>query len=164
MSGEKQNLIQVAVDETASYVKLSGRATFTLAPDFKNFVVLQLEKNKQNVFVDLKECESMDSTFVGVITSLTIKYSNDDNAHLILFNASEHLIKILKTLGLLSVLNFSNSASDDGVSFADAEKTCSSKKELSETMLEAHETLSELNEKNALEFKNVVDYLRKEVN
>jgi len=164
MSDEKQNIIQVAVDDNASYVRVVGRATFNLAPDFKNFVDRQMENKLQDFFVDLQECESMDSTFIGVITSLTIKYSVDGSNYLKIFNLSEHIKKILNTLGLLNVLCISSTANDEGVSFTDAEKAVSSKKDLTLTMLEAHETLSAINEKNALEFKNVVDYLRKEVN
>ncbi len=164
MSEEKENVIQVAVGENASYIKVIGRATFNLAPDLKNFIERQMEKKLQDFFIDLKDCECMDSTFVGVITSLAIKYSTDNGNYIKLFNLSEHLIKILNTLGLLNVLCIFNTASDEGVSFTEAEKTGASKKELTETMLEAHETLSAINEKNALEFKNVVDYLRQEVN
>ncbi len=164
MSEEKQNIIQVAVDKNSSFVKVSGRATFSMAPDFKSFVERQMENKMQDVLVDFKECESMDSTFIGVITSLTIKYSEKRVTHLKLLNLSEHLIKILKTLGLLNVLTISNSKSDEEISFDDVEKVDNSKKNIALTMLEAHEILSSLNEKNAVEFKNVVDYLRKEVN
>ena len=164
MSGGKQNIIQVAVDENVSYVRVSGRATFSMAPDFKNFVERQMETKMQDVFVDLKECESMDSTFIGVITSLTLKYSEKGKLHLKLLNLSDHLKKILKTLGLLNVLRISNAKKDEEVSFDNLEKADNSKKNIALTMLEAHNMLSSLNEQNALEFKNVVDYLRKEVN
>ena len=164
MSEEKQNNIQVAVDENSSYVKIIGRATFSMAPDFKSFVEKQMELKLQDVWLDLKKCESLDSTFIGVITNLTIKYSENSVTHLKLLNLSEHLIKILKTLGLLNVLTISNSKSEEEISFEDVKKTDNSKKNIALTMLEAHEMLSSLNEKNALEFKNVVEYLRKEVN
>jgi len=164
MLGEKQNIIQVAVDGNSSHVKVFGRATFGIAPDFKNFVERQMENKKQKVFVDLEECESMDSTFIGVITSLTIKYSQKGIPHLTLLKLSEHLIKILKTLGLLNVLSISNSKSAKEISFEEVKKADNSKKEIALTMLEAHEMLSSLNDKNELEFKNVVDYLQKEVN
>ena len=164
MSDEKQKIIQVAVDGNSSYVKVSGRATFSIAPDFKKFVERQMKKKSQDVFVDLNECESMDSTFIGVITSLTIKYSEKGITHLKLLNLSEHLIKILKTLGLLNVLAISNLKNDEEINFGDVKKTDHSKKNIALTMLEAHEMLSSLNKQNELEFKNVVDYLRNELN
>ena len=164
MSNGKQNIIKVAVNENTAYVKIFGRATFNLAPDFKNFVERQMVRKLREVLVDFEECESVDSTFIGLITSLTIKYSVDGKFYIKLFNLNEHLIKIIKTLGLLDVICISKSLSDEDVKFSETEKTNASKKDIATTMLEAHKVLSNINEQNELEFKNVVDYLRKEVN
>jgi len=160
---DSTDFIEVAESEYTAYVKIHGKGTFKLAPDFKNFVEQEIKKNMRGILVDLYSCETLDSTFIGTITSLTIKYRNENNRRIRLFNVSKHIRSILKNLGLLNVLDIYNDENDGSAKFKNIIKKEHSKVEIADLMLDAHETLASLNEKNAAEFKNVVEMLSKQV-
>ena len=157
----QKNYIEVAESEHTAYIKIHGKATFKLAPDFKDFVEWEMKKNVRGVLVDLYECETLDSTFIGTITSLTLKYKNGNKSRIRLFNVNKHILSILKNLGLLSILDIFEKETNLTPDFSIIDHKGKSKVEITSLMLDAHETLASLNRKNAAEFKNVVDMLRK---
>lgn len=154
------DFIEVAETEHTAYVKIHGKGTFKIAPDFKAFVEQMIKKNVRGILIDLYSCETLDSTFIGTITSLTLKYRK---SRIRLFNVSKHIHCILKNLGLLSVLDIFREENIDTAKFENISATNSSKVEIADLMLDAHETLASLNDKNAAEFKNVVEMLSKTV-
>ncbi len=156
-----KNYLEVAETENTAYVKIHGKGTFKLAPDFKDFVEREMAKNFRGVLVDLYSCETLDSTFIGTITSLTLKYSKDKKSRIRLFNVNNHIRSILKNLGLINILDIFDENANDTPNFSSYNHKDKSKVEIAGLMLDAHETLASLNEKNAAEFKNVVDMLSK---
>ncbi len=157
------DFIEVAETEHTAYVKIHGKGTFKIAPDFKGFVEQMIKKNVRGILIDLYSCETLDSTFIGTITSLTLKYRNNNKSRIRLFNVSKHIHCILKNLGLLSVLDIFCEENIDTGKFENISATNKSKVEIADLMLDAHETLASLNDKNAAEFKNVVEMLSKTV-
>ena len=65
--------IEVAETPTTAYVRVRGRATFKVAPAFRDYVSGEIERGKHGVLVDMTECVSVDSTFVGTLTSITLQ-------------------------------------------------------------------------------------------
>ncbi len=160
---DSNDFIEVAETEHTAYVKIHGKGTFKIAPDFKAFVEQMIKKNVRGILIDLYFCETLDSTFIGTITSLTLKYRNNNKSRIRLFNVSKHIHSILKNLGLLSVLDIFREENIDTAKFENISATNSSKVEIADLMLDAHETLASLNDKNAAEFKSVVEMLSKTV-
>ncbi len=154
--------IEVAETEHTGYIRLSGKATFKLAPDFKDFVVYEMKKGKRGILIDFSDCETIDSTFVGTITSLSLTYNNKNNNQIKLFNVNDHILSILKNLGLINVLDISNSVNNEETDFKSLKLVKREKVEIANLMLDAHETLASISEENAVVFKNVVEMLRRE--
>jgi len=153
--------IEVAETAHTGYVRVRGRATFKLVPDFRDFVAREISQGKRGVLVDLSACETLDSTFVGVLTSLTLRCRRQGGTSVKLFNVSDHLLDILNTLGLLRVLDIVEAADIQSLPFQQLATAAHSKIEVARLMLDAHETLAGLNEENAAQFKNVVEFLSK---
>ena len=160
---DSNDFIEVAETEHTAYVKIHGKGTFKIAPDFKEFVEQMIKKNVRGILIDLYSCETLDSTFIGTITSLTLKYRNNNKSRIKLFNVSKHINSILKNLGLLCVLDIFCEEKNDAPKFENISSSNKSKVEIADLMLDAHETLASLNDKNAAEFKNVVEMLSKTV-
>lgn len=162
-SDNSHDVIEVAEHEHTAYIRIRGRATFKLANDFRDYVTRQIEQEGRGILVDLSECTTLDSTFVGMITSLTLKYRREDAARITLFNISPHVSEILETLGLLKILDTVKAEHDDELAFAEIAHGSHTKINIAKLMLDAHQTLARIKDDNALEFKNVIDYLEKQV-
>lgn len=158
---QTSDLLEVAETATTGYVKVHGHATFQQAGDLRDFVHAQLAARHSGVLVDLDNCSSVDSTFVGTLTSLTMKYRRTGLGCLKLFNVRPRVREVLATLGLTRVLEICDDAGNAAAANYSVLATAPrSKIDIARLMLTAHETLAQLNEQNAVEFKNVVDYLR----
>jgi len=157
------DIIEVAEYEHTAYIRVRGRATFMLASDFKQYVSLQVETRQRGVLIDLSECETIDSTFIGTITSLSLKYRKTHPGCVKLFNISTHVREILNTLGLIHILDVVSGNENESVSFSEMTPGDHSRVDVARLMLDAHQTLSGVSKENTLEFKNVVEYLQKQI-
>ena len=160
---DSNDFIEVAEAEHTAYIKIHGKGTFKLASDFKDFVKQEMGKDIRGILIDLYSCETLDSTFIGTITSLTLKYRKNNKSRIRLFNVSKHIHSILRNLGLLCVLDIFNEEKSADTKFENISGTDRTKVEIIDLMLDAHETLASLNSKNAAEFKNVVEMLNEAV-
>lgn len=161
MIGHSNNRIEVALANNTAYVKIYGRGTFQTVADFRDFVKKSLDDGC-GVFIDLANCETLDSTFIGTLVALGMGSKKDGESRLKLFNVSDHVKNILTTLGLLNILDIRDSVPSGGGEFSTLESTAHDKVEITDLMLDAHLTLSRLNERNAVEFKDVVEFLRQQ--
>ena len=157
---QNHDRIEVADTPSTAYVRIHGRATFKTAPDFRDFALHEVELRRHGILVDLGDCESLDSTFVGVLTSLTLRMKRTGAGVLKLFNMNDHLFEILRTLGLLSVLDVASGPLIPSAAYSQLVTGQHDKVDIAHLMLDAHETLASLSDRNAVQFKDVVIYLR----
>lgn len=75
----------------------------------KDFILKNMEQGIVRVYIDLSECDSMDSTFMGVITGISKSLLNKGSEKLNLINISPHNFKLLDTLGLTVFFNIKES-------------------------------------------------------
>lgn len=158
--------LQAAVDGTTVFVRVTGRGSFKISATLKQFITEMISKQTvATVALDLAECIGMDSTFMGVLAGLSGRLKKSGQT-LELINLSEKNIRLLATLGVDQVIaHYSHS---HGHEMPVQEPTqiptaSTTKKELAETALQAHETLVELNEENRPRFKRVIEYLKADV-
>lgn len=159
---QNTNFLEVAIAGDTAYLRLHGRITFEHAPAILSFISHARDQGVKGFLIDMSACVTLDSTVIGIITSQTLRQKNEGR-RIILFNLSEHVREILTTLGLEKVLEIADRKSCPTLPFERAEDQKTSKIEISRIMLDAHETLSEINQENAVEFKNVVTYLRQKL-
>ncbi len=157
--------LKVAVCNQIACIKIFGRANFTSSLDL-NKLVTELWGHNYNHFVfDLTDCLAMDSTFLGVMSGLGLKFYGNGNgngdAHLIeLVNPNPRLAEDLDNLGVAHLFKISEHSEHlcdkfepltcmEGVKPADITRTC----------LKAHQTLIDINPANERKFKDVTQYL-----
>jgi anti-anti-sigma regulatory factor len=162
----------VAVNEDTGLVKVHGRGTFKISGSLKNFGLAALESGCRDLVLDMSDCVGMDSTFMGVLAGLSAEQRNRDLGRMILFNLSEKNRGLLATLGLDHVVQASLAGAPPSdlpeaarhmdqmeALPVEAEKTS----ETAKTMLEAHENLVDVTPDNYPRFKDVLQFLREDV-
>ncbi len=160
----------VAVKAAFALIKVSGRATFKLAPSLKRFCMNALDHGCRQIIFDMEECQGMDSTFMGVLAGVAIHPGGGD-AKVIVINLSPRTHEMLVTLGLERVLEchalneplpelkqrLAAALHLEGLE-DDNDRVLSLT-----TMLQAHQHLVDIDPENLARFRDVLTYLNQEV-
>ena len=161
--------LSVCVEEKNAWVKIAGRACFNSSVDFKTLVNGLSQKGFSRFVLDLTDCPLMDSTFLGVLAGLGLKFdavrNGDAHPTIELLNPKPRIIDLLENLGvshLFKVLNCDELANGRmepvGPALAKPDR-----KEISRTCLEAHQTLMDINPANVPKFKEVAQFLAEDL-
>src|SRR5437868_4714977 len=94
----------VWVGEKNVCIKIAGRASFSSSLDFKTLVNGLLQKGYSRFVLDLTDCLLMDSTFLGVLAGLGLKFGAARNGNSLpcieLLNPNARIIDLLDNLGV----------------------------------------------------------------
>ena len=160
---EKTN-VSISRSNDGYSVVVDGRATFECSPPIRSLANNLASDAVRRVTIDLKTCSWMDSTFMGTLAILGLNAKKNE-VILNVLNADEKNIKLLKELGIYKLFVF---GPGDPPSSSEASKEAISplgdkKQEVAKTVLEAHETLMSMDEKNVSKFKKVVELVKKDI-
>lgn len=146
-------------------VRVQGRATHLEAPELRYIhQETQREDPSAQYIVDLDECTTMDSTFMGTLASMGISQREKTGKKLIVLNIGDHVLYLLNTLGLKFILDLRQPSQSEGsvsdVQFTPARAPQISPVERIVMMIEAHEKLVDVNGQNEVKFEGVLNSLR----
>lgn len=167
---KSENLTAAYIGHTA-VIRVEGRGSFKISPPLKQFVhQIISNQSAESILIEMSNCTGMDSTFMGVIAGIAC-YIKSRTVTFQLINLSEKNKKLMVTLGVDRVVNYSMTASDEqtalfqqlDASSQTLEADMSNKLEAAKTTLEAHETLVDINPENLSKFKSVLEYLQDDV-
>jgi len=154
--------IDICQKSTMICVKCKGRLNFQYTGDFSLYVK-ELNIAKINkVIIDLKECEGMDSTFMGVLCSLGLK-AMKSKIPAIIYNANKNNTYLLDGLGLSPLFKFENGDTDYFEKISDFSSKETDKIKLAEAIIQAHETLEDVDPANIPKFENVIKYTKEDL-
>ena len=163
------NLTAASVDHTA-VIRVEGRGSFKISPPMKQFIHKAIDVHSaERILIDMSGCIGMDSTFMGVIAGIACYIKSKPNVQFKLINLSEKNKKLLVTLGVDRVVDYSLSTTDDekdliaNLNGETLEPDPTNKLEVATTSLLAHETLVDINPENYGKFKSVVELLQDDV-
>ena len=159
--------IQVGVCGPSVWVKVNGKGSFLNSDNSKEFAYEMCNRGYREFVVDLADCATMDSTFMGTMATLALGLREGDG-HLHNVHCGSRNQQLLSELGLDRLIDIdANSGSppdcDPLQQTLDALSPEERKKAQAKTMLEAHEALCEAAPENTLRFKDVLDFLRQEL-
>jgi anti-anti-sigma regulatory factor len=149
-------------------VKVEGKGSFLNSDNLKEFAREMLDQGYREFVVDLADCATMDSTFMGTMARLALRLRELGHGHLRIVHCGTRNQQLLSGLGLDRIFDIDA----DGGSPPDCgplEQTLvpqspeERKKTQTETILEAHEALCEAASQNILRYKDVLDFLRQEL-
>ncbi len=152
-------------------VRINGRGTFQNSVPFRQLADHLRERGKPRDFiVDLIDCQTMDSTFLGGLAAVSIAQKRGGRAPIVVVNANTQVRRLFKTLGLMQVLDVADDprsreaviaeACHKEMSDAPVSGTVSHKDQIAHT-LEAHKILCDIDDENHTRFQTVIEYLEK---
>lgn len=153
--------IFLAFENGECHIKVKGRANFECSPPLRG-MANNLENNKISAMtIDLSECSGMDSTFMGMLAMIALKVKQLGITATIL-NAGETNMKLLAGLGLQKLFKFENNLPQNNINWTEGTKNAT-RIETAQTVLDAHETLMTVDDENIKRFKNVVEFIKKDI-
>lgn len=158
------NTVYTALSKDTVWVRVIGKGTFQNSHPIKKWLLDRIEAGCLGVFIDLGECISMDSTFMGIVTGISLRMKKLGRGLVTLINVSAHNIRLLETLGLDKFLTLKEKY--------DVNSTFTweilpieplDKIAITKHMLEAHDQLMDTGGLAAKQFKNVYKLLKEEL-
>jgi len=165
-------VISVAVVEQTAFIKLPPRANFTSSVEFKTLVTELRPRGVDHFVLDLGDCITMDSTFLGVLAGLDLSFSDGTDPfaadghklRLDLLNPNQRIADLLDNLGVVHLFNVLYQANPCTAIFEPMnDRPLPSKEEVSRNCLEAHEVLMRVNPDNIPKFKDVAAFLAEDL-
>jgi anti-anti-sigma factor len=154
------------------WMRVEGKGSFVNSVQVKRCFQTMMEQGTRHFVVDLERCPIMDSTFLGTLTGAALHLRELGEGEVCILNANTRNQQLLSSLGLDHILEVDNSGTKYNVEreAVNAELgTCEqpvdaiNKVEQAEHVLEAHEALTRANTENAGRFRDVIEFLEKEV-
>jgi anti-anti-sigma factor len=166
------NNLSVCVGEQVVCIKIEGRANFTSSVDFKTLVNSLWQQGHHHFVLDLTDCMLMDSTFLGVLAGLGLKFTNGEvkdpcqTTPIELLNPSARIADLLENLGVAHLFHTvaGKPQGEDGKLVPVEQPAANATKtDISRTCLEAHKVLMEINPANVARFKDVAQFLAEDL-
>lgn len=141
------------------------------SPLMKAFGDERIEADESMIVIDLEDCAGMDSTFMGTLAGMASRLSAKKGA-LQIADAGERNRRSLEDLGLDFLMEIDPPSADwreklseirEDLTEVDSVSAAMDQGQRAKHVLEAHEVLSNMNDKNAREFANVVGMLKTQV-
>ena len=147
-----KNFIRVARTTNAVFVGVVGQGNMNNSGTFRAFADRMVSAGYRNFVVDLAECRGMDSTFLGILFSITQVPSGSDPTDLIVVNPGPANVKLLEGVGLAEVVKVKREPTKiPSLSYEILEDNPDPARRL-QTIREAHENLLRLDRKNEEQF------------
>jgi anti-anti-sigma factor len=152
-------------DDAAIYVRATGHVTALVCPPLKAAVFERLDADPpiEKVYIDLSNCEYMDSTFLGLIVGTQKRFGRLSGSpriasrSIVLLNVNEACKGLLLTIGVLGMVELS----DDRIPFpAELERLSGEARASARFLLDAHEELSDLSVDNRKRFATLTTVLK----
>jgi anti-sigma B factor antagonist len=159
----------VSVADQVAIIKITGRANFASSVNFKLLVNELRDSGFKNFVLDLSECITMDSTFLGVLAGMALKLSDNPKPNsclcLQLLNANQRISDLLENLGVSHLFHPVTGNVPAGAVYDPAAQAAATptREAISETCLEAHKTLMAINPDNVPKFKEVAQFLAEDL-
>jgi len=169
----------VAIVDHAAIIKINGRANFTTSVTFKRLFTELRQRGFDSFILDLGECLTMDSTFLGVLAGTALKLNERTNGAvrpfdhptlpvpcpLRLVNPNQRVTDLLENLGVSELFRTlcREYAPASENQLTPAAEVSASREEVSRTCLEAHQLLMQLNPENISKFKDVTQFLAEDL-
>ncbi len=153
------------------WIRVEGRGTFQNSLYLKRVLQQTMKAGVKHFVIDLERCPMMDSTFLGTLTGAALRLREAEEGSLSVLNANDRNDQLLESLGLDHLLDVDR----EGKAWPEERRRAAGliahcrdvgsppAEDQTEHVLEAHQALAEVSDDNACRFKDVIEFLEKEV-
>jgi len=160
--------LSVALHEGRGIICVRGRATFKVSPSLKEFASAAIDEGVSSVIFDLARCESMDSTFMGVLAGLALRLRKEADGRVTVVNLTPRTSGLLEQLGLDHLLHCATAEEAVAIvrqimpnaDLSELGEGESDERKALDTMLTAHQDLVDACPDNLVKFTDVITYLK----
>jgi anti-anti-sigma regulatory factor len=150
------------------WVRVQGRGSFLNSGSVKEFAREMVKRGYREFIFDLENCAMMDSTFMGTMAGMALRLKELGQGRLHVIHCGERSRELLSGLGLDQIFDIhANGAVAPQCQLlkknGEGEKSEAQKREQADTMLAAHEALCAATPENLTKFKDVLEYLRQDL-
>lgn len=142
------------------WIRVEGKGSFQNSAALKDFSRKMLDEGRRQFIVDLKNCPSMDSTFMGTLAGLAMRLRKTEEGNLWVLNRNERNADLLAGLGLDVLFSDRPLPARLGGGSAEAVHHPADKASTREAMQDAHAACVAVDPQNEEKFKDVLEYLR----
>lgn len=163
--GQAETISFAKLPENIIVVRITGRGSFHNSMELRRLAdaMAGADGAFPRFIVDLSDCITMDSTFMGVLASIGLRQLRNTGDKLVVANANEQNVRLLNTLGLSQFIAVRQATATAAVSDNDFKcliKEDTSRRDRIVHMIEAHKDLCEVDPSNNLRFESVLKYLQ----
>lgn len=128
-----------------------------------------IQRGYRDFVVDLKSCEQMDSTFMGTLAGVALRLRELGQGRLSAVHVNPRNAGLLSSLGLDQLFHVERSAAGpsdepDELELQEAVAENADAVAHKQMVLEAHEALVRADAANEVKFKDVLEFMRQELN
>lgn len=154
----------VSTLENLACVKVVGRANFAISLSFKRLVTELAQRGTKHFVIDLAQCQSMDSTFLGDLAGLGLQFGGGaaDGRAIRLLNIPDNILDSIESLGTDRLFQVIKDCPDTG-GFQEVRLNEVTREETTRNCLEAHRLLMSLDPANVDKFKDVTAFLEQDL-
>lgn len=143
--------------DSAVFIRVEGKGTFTNSPCLREFTVKLITEGRRAFVVDLRNCPSMDSTFMGTLAGIAHRLEDAGGGNLWVINRNPRNTDLLDDLGITAL--FADSTPPSSGETESPLDPSADKAMTRDVMREAHEACVKANPVNAEKFKDVLEHL-----
>jgi anti-anti-sigma regulatory factor len=162
-----QSNILVGCSNKIVWVRVEGKGSFLNSSGLKEFGREMINRGHREFVVDLRNCPVMDSTFMGTLAGVALNLRDIGQGKVHVANLNERNSDLLRNLGLdqLFAIDLCGIDLPDQIGKARPIEPVSGadRNTQAQTMLEAHEALVEAAPENLTKFKDVLEYLKQDL-
>ena len=159
-----------------AWIRVEGPGSHQNSDRIREFAHRRMTEGTDTFVVDLANCPTMDSTFMGTLTALALELKRkgeeaSETAGIEILNANKRNHQSLVKLGLQHLIRID----DEGTSWESERELVDQnlsrplpgvdldRQERMEMVLEAHEALVKANRENRSRFQDVLEYLQRDL-
>ena len=156
--------ILYAIYSDILFIKLEGNIRYTRSSDFNRFIdqIFQ-DEGFNDILFDLTESTGIDSTNLGLLVKVAKLMTKNYNKKTTIVSTCDEINEILLGLGFDKIFIIVSEQDPIPENLHRIPEITETEKGTAKIMLEAHKRLMDLNEENVEKFKNVVEFLQKEL-
>ncbi len=140
-----------------------GELRYTQSAGFDAFLENLMSEDLAEVLIDLSETKYIDSTNLGLIARIGEKTLTSHNRKTTLLSPNIEINQILLSVGFDMIFTIIQDGDKYETEYNAVPESDKDDVEMARMMINAHKTLMELNEKNKMVFKDVVDMMENEM-
>lgn len=151
-----------AKDQKKYFLKLEGDLTYIACAGFKSFTDKILdERLVEELYVDLSGAKTIDSTNLGILAKCALYFMSKKSNKAVIYSNKQDINTILNKNGFDSIFDIVGSTQYSTNEMSELTlKKFENREGLNNTLLDAHEVLSKINNSNRLKYRDVLEMLR----